>query len=162
MSGIIRYISDLHFGHKNMAIRRGFPDTYHHDQNIIAQWNTIVRKGDTTWILGDVTMEKANYEFLNELKGYKRVILGNHDKGQHVKILQQYVNTIHGMVQLRDKEHGNIWLTHCPVHPSELQYRVTKNICGHVHENTLDDERYINVSAEVIDYKPKTLNELLG
>jgi calcineurin-like phosphoesterase family protein len=36
------------------------------------------------------------------------------------------------------------------------------NIHGHVHENTLDDKRYINVSAEVIDYRPKTLRELLN
>lgn len=33
----IRFISDLHFGHKNMAIRRGFKDEFEHDEHIIKQ-----------------------------------------------------------------------------------------------------------------------------
>jgi calcineurin-like phosphoesterase family protein len=52
-------------------------------------------------------------------------------------------------------------LTHCPIHPSQLEYRYKYNIHGHVHENSINDPRYINVSAEVIDYTPKTLEELL-
>ena len=59
MSGIIRFISDSHFGHENMAKKRGFPDSYCHDENFIFQWNNIIHKHDTTWILGDITMEKS-------------------------------------------------------------------------------------------------------
>lgn len=160
MSGIERFISDPHFGHENMARKRGFNDSYYHDENFVFQWNNVVDKRDITWILGDITMEKNNYEILNRLNGIKRVVLGNHDMGTHAKTLVHYVNSIHGMVRLRDKKYGNIWLTHCPVHPQELEYRVNLNIHGHVHENTLDDNRYINVCAEVIDYVPKTLEEL--
>lgn len=161
MSGKIRFISDPHFGHKNMAIKRGFNDEFEMNEFIIENWNNTVRKGDTTWILGDITMEKNDYEILNRLKGFKRVILGNHDMGRHSKHLANYVNSIHGMVKLRNKVYGDIWLTHCPVHPKELDYRVGLNIHGHVHENSLDDKRYINVSMEAQDYIPKTLEELL-
>jgi len=161
MSGKIRFISDPHFGHLNMAKKRGFPDTYCHDENIIAQWNMIVNKKDTTWILGDITMEKNDYAILDRLNGYKRVILGNHDQGKHTKYLLNHVNSIHGLTKLKSKEYDNIWLSHCPVHPQELEYRVKLNIHGHVHENTLDDKRYINACMEVQDYKPKTLEELL-
>jgi len=161
MGAVIRYISDLHFGHKSMATMRGFHDEFYHDEHIVEEWNKTVNKHDTTWILGDVTMEKANYEILNRLNGIKRVILGNHDMGNHAKsTLVNYVNSIHGMVKLRNKKYGNIWLTHCPVHPRELDFRVNLNIHGHVHKNNIDDKRYINVSAEVIDYKPKTIEEL--
>ena len=52
-------------------------------------------------------------------------------------------------------------LTHCPIHSSQLDYRYSYNIHGHVHSNSIDDARYINVSAEVIDYTPKTLEQLL-
>jgi len=167
MSGIIRFISDPHFGHLSMAKKRGFPDAYNHDENMVYQWNNVVNKKDTTWILGDITMEKANYEILDRLNGYKRVVLGNHDMGNHAKsTLVNYVNSIHGMVKLRDKKHGVLFLTHCPIHPSEL-YRAEKNIHGHIHDKfvttkfNLKDDRYINVCAEVIDYTPKTLNELI-
>lgn len=176
MSGVIRFISDPHFGHENMAKRRGFPDAYHHDENIVAQWNTVVSKKDTTIILGDITMEKRDYSILDRLLGYKRVILGNHDMGNHAETLLKYVNSIHGIMKIRHKEYGNIFLTHCPIHPSEFDYRINYNIHGHTHENLVmetyhdnttlstrkrPDKRYINVCMEQVNYKPKTLEELL-
>lgn len=153
----VRFISDLHFHHENMALKRGFSCADEMNEHIVNQWNKVVNKKDTTYILGDITMKKANYEILNRLNGIKHVVLGNHDEGQHTKILQQYVNKIAGMVNYKKE----FILTHCPIHPCELEYRFNINIHGHVHENTLPDKRYINVSAEVIDYKPKTLKELI-
>jgi len=159
---IVRYYSDPHFGHLNMAIKRGFKDQYEMNEHIISEWNKVVSKRDVTWILGDITMEKSfDYYNLDQLNGIKKVILGNHDEPQHVPELLKYVNSVSSMRYLKDKEFGNIIFTHAPIHPCELEYRYTINIHGHVHENTLDDKRYINVSAEVIDYKPKTLKELL-
>ena len=162
MSGIVRFISDLHFNHESMAIRRGFSSVYNHDNYIIENWNSIVDEGDTTWILGDLTMEKSDYNIIDKLKGYKKVVMGNHDLGKHVKELLKYVNSVQGMVKYKDKTYGEIWLTHCPVYPQELEYRVGLNIHGHIHKGyKIPDKRYINVSAEVVDYTPKTLEELL-
>ena len=153
---IVRFISDLHFGHGNMAIRRGFTTVDEHDAYIIEQWNKIVNKRDITYILGDITMEKiSSYHLLDRLNGVKKVILGNHDRSSHVPELLKYVSFVGGMVQYK----GHI-LTHCPIHPSQLEFRYSKNIHGHLHLNSLDDERYINVSAEVVNYTPKTLDEL--
>jgi len=140
-----------------MALKRGFSCADEMNEHIVNQWNKVVNKKDTTYILGDLTMEKANYEILNRLNGIKHVVLGNHDEGQHTKILQQYVNKIAGMVNYKKE----FILTHCPIHPCELEYRFKCNIHGHVHENTLPDKRYVNVSAEVIDYTPKLLIELI-
>lgn len=162
MSGKVRFISDPHFGHLNMAKRRGFESSVEHDEHIIDTWNSIVHKNDTTWILGDITMEKNAYDILNKLKGYKRVVLGNHDPGKYTKHLVNYVNSVHGMVKLRSKYAGNIWLTHSPVYPKELDFRVKYNIHGHIHDGyTIEDNRYINVCMEVQDYKPKTIEELI-
>lgn len=153
----IRFISDLHFGHESMSKRRGFESVEEHDNYIVNQWNKVVNKKDTTYILGDITMEKANYEILNKLNGIKHIVLGNHDQGQHTKIMQNYVNKISGMINYKKE----FILTHCPIHPCELEFRFKYNIHGHVHENTLSDKRYINVSAEAICYTPKLLSELL-
>ena len=159
---VIRYISDLHLSHNNMAIKRGFKNYEEHDEHIVKTWNSIVSKKDVTYILGDVTFEKSKpYEILNRLNGIKKVILGNHDEPQHVPHLLRYVNNVCALKYLKHKEFGNIILSHAPIHPQELEYRFNINIHGHVHENTLPDKRYINVSAEVIDYKPKLLSELL-
>lgn len=147
--GNVYLISDLHFGHENMAIKRGFSSAEEQDNHIIECWNKVVNKKDVVWILGDITMERPHhYHLLDELKGFKKVVLGNHDKPQHVPELLKYVNSVCGMIKYK----GYI-LTHCPIHPSEIE-RFGGNIHGHVHENSLEDSRYINVSCEAVDYTP--------
>jgi calcineurin-like phosphoesterase family protein len=167
--GVIRYISDLHLGHENMAIKRGFKSAEEQDKYLIKKWNSVVKKRDTVWILGDISMEKSSeYYKLNLLNGLKKIILGNHDKQGHARELLNYSNSISGMVKITDKEYGKIFLTHCPIHESELNYRVKFNIHGHIHENLIlgagqiPDKRYINVCCERIDYSPKTLEELFN
>jgi calcineurin-like phosphoesterase family protein len=156
--GVVRFIADLHLSHKNMAIHRGFNNYEEHDEHIIKNWNNVVNKRDTVWILGDVTLNKSKpYEILNKLNGIKKVVLGNHDEPQHVPELLKYVNKVAGMIDYKKE----FILTHCPIHPSQLDYRYSYNIHGHVHTKSIEDPRYINVCAEMIDYTPKTLEELL-
>lgn len=157
MSSKVYVISDLHLSHKNMALKRGFSNEIEHDNHIIEKWNTVVKKHDTVWILGDVTMEKTSpYQLLSKLNGYKKVVLGNHDEPQHVPELLKYVNSVCSC-----KEMKNCILTHIPIHEFEMN-RYRKNIHGHVHENTLPDERYVNVSCEVIDYTPQLLSNYIS
>lgn len=166
--GVIRYFSDPHFGHKNMAIDRGFADEIEMGEHIIKKWNSVVSKKDTTYILGDITMEKATqYYWLDKLNGIKKIVGGNHDKPNHTIKMLEHVNSFAGMMGVKDKTFGKIILTHCPIHPQELGSRFKYNMHGHVHENHILDEkgdidtRYINVCAEVIDYTPKLLSELI-
>lgn len=172
---IVRFIADLHFGHENMAKKRGFISAHEHDEFIISQWNKVVNKKDTTYIIGDITMEKStNYAILDRLNGIKRVVLGNHDMQQHVPKLLNHVISVAGMIKKKFNEQRiTVFLTHCPIHPMELT-RVKYNIHGHIHDlNVLKehspgnpfcqkDDRYINVSCEQINYQPKTINELLN
>lgn len=166
---VVRLIADLHFGHRSMSIKRGFKNEFDHDEYIIAKWNSVVHKKDTTYILGDVTMETTKWYFrLDQLNGKKKVILGNHDMLRHVPELLKYVDHVGGMVKYSRKGCPKMFLTHCPIHPSELEYRIGVNIHGHIHENIVllpnskPDKRYICVSCEHIDFTPKTLEELVN
>ena len=160
----VRFIGCLHLGHENMAKRRGFTSSQEHDEYLIEQWNSVVNKHDTVWILGDVTMEKTHpYPLLKQMRGVKKVVLGNHDKPGHVPELLKYVNSVSGMVQYK-----GFWLTHAPVHPFEMSYgKIGGNIHAHIHEAQLipfldyPDAKYYNVDAHKIDYKPKTIEELI-
>ena len=154
MSARVFVISDPHFGHENMAIKRGFSSSKEHDEHIVHKWNSVVNKKDTVWILGDITMVKANYEILDRLKGIKKVVLGNHDMPQHVEKLLKHVNKVAGMVNLK-----GFALTHCPIHPCEIE-RFRKNIHGHIHELHILDDRYVNVCCEVVDYTPILLESI--
>lgn len=167
---IVRFIADLHLSHANMAKRRGFSSIEEHDEHIIAKWNSVVNKRDVTYILGDVTMEKsAPYPLLDRLNGIKHIVLGNHDRRQDTKKLFEYAESVAGMIQYK-----GIMLTHCPIHPAELEYRIPYNIHGHIHDKVVmkdvyeygykldpvPDERYICVSCERVDYLPKSLEDL--
>ena len=167
---IVRFIADLHLGHENMAKHRGFTSSTEQDEYIVKQWNSVVTMRDLTYILGDITMESSKfYHTVGQLNGRKIVIGGNHDKPGHTKELLKYVESIGGMIQYK-----GIFLTHCPVHPMEMKYRIKHNIHGHIHEKLVEkdfylfgfkvfsrlDTRYHCVSCEHIDYTPKTLKEL--
>lgn len=153
------FIADLHLGHTNMALHRGFNSVEEHDNFIIAQWNSVVGKRDVVYLLGDVTMEKkSNYHLLSKLNGVINVVLGNHDFRNHVPFLLKHVNSVCGCLKFK-----GYLVTHIPVHPMEFDYRVKGNIHGHLHElnvqlNGEKDERYICVSAEQLNYLPTKLS----
>ena len=149
------FISDLHFGHESMAVKRGFKDAQEHDKYIIEKWNEVVSKRDVVYILGDITMEKKrDYYKLDMLNGIKHVVLGNHDRRQDVPELLKYVQSVAGTIKYK----GYI-LTHIPIHESEID-RFRSNVHGHIHENEINHPKYINVSCEAADYTPRTLEEL--
>lgn len=158
----VRFAADTHFGHEWMAKHRGFQDVFYHDEHIVDMWNRTVHKRDVTFLIGDVTMEKANYGILSRLNGRIIVVGGNHDRPNHVRKMLEYVEDFTAMLQYK-----GCFLTHCPIHPSELDWRVMYNIHGHIHEKVITnalgepDPRYICVSMEQIDYKPKSLGELI-
>lgn len=171
----VRHIGCLHLGHLNMARYRGFQDEWEHDDYLIKAWNSIVTNNkDIVYIHGDVTMEKADHYYkLDQLNGIKHVVLGNHDKKQHVRELLNYVESVSGMIDFK-----GYCLTHAPIHPSELSF-YKGNIHAHIHHrNKLQEvlvmdkygdedktnyptlHKYYNVDAKIIDYKPKSIEEL--
>lgn len=156
--GVVYTIADLHLGHTNMALHRGFNSIKEHDNFIVEKWNSVVNKRDTVWILGDVTMSKASeYWKLDLLNGIKKVVLGNHDKPQHSIKMLNYVNSVCGVM-----EKGGWIFTHIPIHPHELYERYLGNVHGHMHENSIADDRYINVSAERLSYTPVLITDLIN
>lgn len=50
------YISDLHFGHKNVIkyCNRPFKNTDEMREGLISRWNSKVKPSDTVYILGDM------------------------------------------------------------------------------------------------------------
>lgn len=67
-------ISDLHFGDEDL--RKGHP-TRISDDDLVRAINSKVGKRDILFILGDV----GDVSYLRKLRGYKILIMGNHDAG---------------------------------------------------------------------------------
>ncbi len=157
-------ISDHHFGHANILKFKGlndkplrvFDDLNHMHEYMVEAWNSVVRPQDKVYHLGDVIVKANDWKILSRLNGHKRLVLGNHDYPD-MKLYAPYFESVYG-TRLIDK----LLLSHIPVHPFSLGKAIA-NVHGHVHSNVADDHfglQYINVSVEVVDYKPVSLEDL--
>lgn len=69
----VYFISDLHFGHRKiMRFAEWFRTGKDHKENmqiLIALWNSVVKKRDHVWVLGDVAFDQEGYDALGETGG---------------------------------------------------------------------------------------------
>lgn len=179
-------ISDTHFGHKgiltfqlheeecpNFMVKRTpespkcdcqymrnidgkpFTSVEEMDDYMVTRWNAVVKPPDKVYHLGDVAMGKQNIATVGRCNGHKRKVGGNHDDEPH-KYYAPFFEDFYGSRKLDD-----LLLTHIPIHPQSLPVRLT-NVHGHVHNNVGPlhfGPNYFNVSVEVIDYTPISLDE---
>lgn len=140
--------ADLHLGHKNITKYRNFATPEEHDKYIIDRINSTITARDVLYLPGDVFFDiAALHNFKNKTHGNIKIIPGNHDDKAVIAEMTKHF-FVYGPHKY--KKH---WITHIPMHPSEL--RGKPNIHGHVHTNTIEnDYRYFNVSMENISYTP--------
>lgn len=158
-------ISDTHFGHKNIItfkdakgnLIRPFASVEEMDELIVENWNNLVRDKDTIYHLGDVAMNRRCLSILNCLKGRKILIKGNHD----IFKLKDYTSYFEDIRAYKVYPNLGIIFSHIPIHPYQLQNRFIFNGHGHLHQNLIDDPRYINLCVENTNFKPVDLDELI-
>lgn len=151
-------MSDLHFGHAKVIEYDGRPyeTTDEMDRDLIKRWNSVVRKDDIVWFLGDLSLI-TNKEYLtgiiSKLHGRKRMVMGNHDR----RTVDFYREAgFEFVTKYPVLLHSFFVLSHEPIE-GVRDGGVFYNIYGHVH----NDERYKTetensfcVSACRHDYKP--------
>lgn len=183
------YISDLHLGHQNVIKfdARPFTTTEEMEEVIVVNWNAVVGKDDTTYILGDFCWSKDEKEWiriLNRLNGSKVLIKGNHDLRQMSANLKSKFADIKDYKEITDNG-KHVIMCHYPILLHKAAYSPDcYMLCGHVHvtrENDflnkwrkeLQDTRskrgdaygnIINVGCMMpyMNYTPRTLEELIS
>lgn len=160
----IWFISDTHFEHANILkftgddgerIRPEFRDVHHMNEQIIENWNSVVKPGDKVWHLGDFAFgnKKIAERIIKRLHGRKRLCVGNHDQ---VKEIAPFFEKV--VLWRIFKEH-NFTCTHIPMRLEQLR-KTAFNVHGHIHQNMMNDPRFINVCVEHTDYHPVHLEEV--
>ncbi len=155
-------ISDLHFHHEKIVemTDRPFKDASHMDYVLIKNWNQTVKKTDTVFILGDFAFgnkEKIT-DLVSKLNGRKVLILGNHDRRIKKNVRFWYECGFDEVCQYPIIYKKFFILSHEPVKHVGVRY----NLHGHIHDNKMDDEHYINVCVEHTDYRPINLDRLIA
>ena len=173
------FISDTHFNHKNIIkyCNRPFKDIEEMNRVLIENWNNTVTDFDTVFHLGDValTSESDMKELIQKLKGKKFLIRGNHDKKSKEFFRKVGFGFIPENPLKLNKE--KLILSHKPLKDTEIPKGYV-NVHGHIHNNSLhkinpetnemeypedlySEKLHINVSVDVIGFKPISLKELL-
>jgi len=159
-------ISDTHFGHKNIIKYCGRP--VNHNELIMENWRKLIKPEDVVLHLGDLTVwygekQKLWEDAAKALPGQKLLILGNHDKRK-----ASYYTRGLGYKVIKPFVWRDILFNHYPEY-NEGDCTKTFNtiIHGHVHNNQhrkirrIGNIDYMNVSIEVMDYKPVRLGTLI-
>jgi calcineurin-like phosphoesterase family protein len=163
------FIADTHFSHNNILKyeNRPFDDIMDMNNKLIAYWNSTVKNDDKIFILGDFALCKKETikEIVEQLHGYKVLIMGNHDQLSPKSYIELGFNEVSRYPVILEQ----FWiLSHAPMYLNEsMPYA---NIFGHVHSNP----EYKDYSAQSIcvsverahmNYRPISFNkvkELMG
>ena len=157
-------ISDTHFGHKGIITFekddgskvREFKSVEEMDETMVENWNKVVRPVDRVYHLGDIVMNRRCLPILDRLNGKKVLIKRNHD----IFKLRDYTPYFDDIRAYKVFPKHMIILSHIPIYAGGLD-RFRLNIHGHLHSNKIDDDRYMNVSVENINYTPVDMAEIL-
>ena len=169
---MIYYISDLHFGHRNVIAMDGrpFATIEEMDETLIRLWNERVTDEDDVYIVGDFAYrnEYTATWYLRQLKGRKHLIIGNHDwhTTQDAKAMEHFasVEKIH-----RIEDNGRtVSLCHFPVAEWNGKRHGGYHVHGHIHvrrdevyEFMSRFDRALNAGCMINGYRPATLEELM-
>lgn len=176
-------ISDTHFGHKKIIPlqNRPFRDIDEMDAHMIAQWNKVVKEGDTVIHLGDFAFggKDAIAKYRAQLNGAIILVCGNHDYDPPAmaalgfEIATKYYSTTYRGLP--------VIMSHRPADFENAfgRYRTARYpsfLYGHIHANGLKEgedgklthfggipntDVSINMGVELWKYRPVELGRVL-
>lgn len=171
------FASDHHIGHANIIgfAKRPFKDVGEMDEELLTYHNEFVKPEDHVTFLGDVTLRRGGAQdrlwFIKEMRkynGHKRLHLGNHD---HFPI-KVYLDAGFEKIYATWRDEQGLLFSHFPLHPTSLG-SAKACIHGHIHQNDSPSpamrlgkdgkwiiQPYINVSVEVTNYHPISVEEV--
>lgn len=123
------FTADLHFGHKNIIdfCNRPFHDEFYMNEEIIENFNKLIKPNDRLIIIGDGFFNLSTQEMteiLNRLNGHKILIRGNHDQKPHKMMDMGFDICVEEAVMIIHNE--RIQLSHYPFAMPEWKYKYRK------------------------------------
>lgn len=127
-------IGDPHFYHNNIIKyeNRPFSSVDEMNKALIDNWNSKVRKDDKVIVAGDFCFKATEHakEILDNLKGYKILIMGNHDTVSPMRFIEAGFKEVYRYPIIYD---GFYIISHEPMYVNaNTPYA---NIFAHVHSN---------------------------
>jgi calcineurin-like phosphoesterase family protein len=142
------------------------------NEAMIELWNSRVTKADSVYILGDFAFSKNPLqvnELLQQLKGKKYLLRGNHDKfvdnPEFNSGLFEWIKDYHRMTENKQR----LILCHYPIAVWDCSHRGAIHLYGHVHRDGFERhpqlyylENAYNACVSINNYIPCTLEEIIA
>ena len=159
------FTADLHIGHANVIkhANRPYQDVHQMDEALIQNWNNVVGKKDTIWVLGDFAfysdIDKLKSIF-NRLNGNKNLILGNHDRWNKMKQLNW--NLMYGARCETNIKGQAIVLDHFCLRVWNKAHYGAWHLHGHSHGNLqhTENELALDVGVDCFNYTPVEFEQI--
>lgn len=160
------FISDTHFGHANVIqySNRPFVDVQDMDAAMIDRWNSVVKKDDNVYHLGDFAFssEARIEEILKQLNGKKYLIFGNHDKkirnSKHLQSL--FEGGCHEMLEVSIQKQ-RIVLCHFGMRVWNGVHYGAWHLYGHSHGNLPGDAQCMDVGVDTGNgFRPYSFDQI--
>lgn len=175
---MIFFTADHHFGHENIIkhCKRPFKDADEMDQYMVDQWNSVVKKGDTVYHLGDISHKRADPErvmnIIEELSGDIDLLMGNHEVDSdptkdsrdtiyaRMRIATSLFHAVHeGYFYLR-LDGQLITMSHYAQETWHDMSKGTWHLHGHSHGKLNKKLRRLDVGVDTHDFRPWSLDEI--
>lgn len=167
--------SDHHFGHRLMAVQRGFTSTREMDEELVSRWNAVVGPKDRVYHLGDVAYRcSPGYlaSVLGRLNGKIVLVKGNHDHKVALKAaVVDMFSEVHDVLLLKVKgtgsplepngQHLKMWLSHYSHQHWPSRHHGAVHFFGHSHGKAVPVGRSLEVCVECNGLAPFSLETAL-
>lgn len=156
------FISDSHFGHKNIIKYSGrpFETVKEMDEALISNWNARVQPEDTIYHIGDFAFgdgSKDPGKYFNRLNGKKHLVLGNHDNKKAINLDWESVGSMSEISVGKQR----IVLCHYAMRVWHHSYRGVWQLFGHSHGSLPENNTLaFDVGVDVWNYSPVSFEEV--
>ena len=164
------FTSDIHFRHRNIIrlCGRPFDDVYEMDEEIIANFNSVVRPEDDLYIVGDVDFKGHADNLVARLNGRKILIEGNHDKGYDATLFDE-IHQICEVIIPVDGRNYRFVMCHYPFAEWPDFYKQAIHLHGHQHNKADYNEKMrsqklyrYDVGVDANDFFPVSAEQIVS
>ena len=166
--------SDLHFNHKRILefepITRPFSTLEEMNMRIVNNWNSVVKSGDTVYVLGDFILgESDGNEIRNLLNKFEhgniKLVPGNHDTVAKLKIYKDNnIEILENLYVYNYSKSRKFFLCHYPVLLSHGDKVLDYCLHGHTHQHSnFSEYKYTyHVGMDSHDLTPVCIEDIIS
>lgn len=151
------FISDTHFSTDKTRVKtcRPFDSASEMDNEMIKQWNKVIKKNDIVYHLGDF----GNLDILPKLNGRIRLIMGNHERKQNLTKQDLLKAGFEQVFEYNAVINANGRLINMVHEPSKHNPSMF-NLFGHIHDMCMIKPYGVNVGVDVNHYRPMSYEKM--